>query len=77
MATNTICTREQPSIKTETREADDKKNELFKCTYLHEIYMKEITWATTSEIEAEPTMTLYLCLRSIPAWIHALEQNNG
>lgn len=34
-----------------------------------------VTWATTSEMEAEPTMTLYLCLRSIPAWIHAFEQN--
>lgn len=30
-----------------------------------------VTWATTSEMEAEPTITLYFCLRSIPAWIHA------
>lgn len=29
------------------------------------------TWATTSEMDAEPTMTLYLCLRRIPACIHA------
>lgn len=35
------------------------------------------TWATTSEIEAEPTMTLYLCLRSIPAWIQAWGENKG
>lgn len=35
--------------------------------------MDLITWATTSEMEAEPTMTLYLCLRSIPAWIHAFK----
>lgn len=35
--------------------------------------MDLITWATTSDIEAEPTMTLYLCLRSIPAWIHAFK----
>lgn len=33
------------------------------------------TWATTSEMEAEPTMTLYLCLRSIPAWIQACGEN--
>lgn len=35
------------------------------------------TWATTSEMEAEPTMTLYLCLRSIPAWIQAWGENKG
>ena len=34
------------------------------------------TWATTSEIEAEPTMTLYLCLRRIPAWIQAFTQTH-